>query len=160
EFLGTSAAATVGLAADAAVAAQQPKTYRLGVIGTGWYGMVNCRHAMGEPNVDVTALRDVASQMLRSAPAQGEGSTQRRPATYGDWRQLGTARNLDTVIVGTRDHRRALPTIAAIEAGADVYVEKPICHTYLEGRAMLQAARKHQRVVQVGTQRRSTPHIR
>src|SRR5262249_36776754 len=49
--------------------------------------------------------------------------------------------------------------LAAMEAGADVYVEKPVCHTYLEGRAMLQAARRHQRVVQAGTQRRSTPHL-
>src|SRR6266446_7981441 len=52
-----------------------------------------------------------------------------------------------------------MTAIAAMQAGADLYLEKPICHTYLEGQAMLQTARKHERIVQVNTQRRSTPHI-
>ena len=159
EFLATSAA-TAALAAETTVAAHQPKTYRLGVIGCGWYGMVNCRHAMGEPNIEVTALCDVDSQMLRAAADEVEKRTKRRPATFADFRTMLKPQNLDIVIVGTPDHWHALTTIAALEAGADVYVEKPICHTYLEGRAMLQAARKHKRVVQVGTQRRSTPHLR
>ncbi|MFM7151809.1 MAG: Gfo/Idh/MocA family protein, partial [Gemmataceae bacterium] len=63
------------------------------------------------------------------------------------------------VLVGTPDHWHALPTIAAIESGADVYVQKPISVDIAEGQAMLSAARKHKRVVQVGTQRRSTPHL-
>jgi predicted dehydrogenase len=159
EFLGTSAALTAALAADAAPLTQ-PKTYRLGVIGCGWYGMVNCRHAMGEPNIEVTALCDCDSTQLRAAADEVEKRTKRRPATFGDFRTMLKPQNLDIVIVGTPDHWHALTTIAAIEAGADVYVEKPVCHTYLEGRAMLQAARKHKRVVQIGTQRRSTPHLR
>ena len=68
-------------------------------------------------------------------------------------------RDLDLVIVATPDHWHALPAIAAMEAGADVYVEKPISVDVVEGRAMLAAARRHGRVVQVGTQRRSTPHL-
>jgi predicted dehydrogenase len=159
EFLETSAVTGAAVAADAVQAAQQPKTYRLGVIGCGWYGMVNCRHAMNEPNIEVTALCDVDSQHLRAAADEVEKRSKRRPATFGDFRAMLKPKSLDIVIVGTPDHWHALTTIAALEAGADVYVEKPICHTYLEGRAMLQAARKHKRVVQVGTQRRSTPHI-
>ena len=68
-------------------------------------------------------------------------------------------RDLDLVIVATPDHWHALPAIAAMEAGADVYVEKPISVDVVEGQAMLAAARRHGRVVQVGTQRRSTPHL-
>src|ERR1700704_1203904 len=65
----------------------------------------------------------------------------------------------DIVLVGTPDHWHALAMIAAVEAGADVYCQKPISVDIAEGQAMLAAARKHQRVVQVGTQRRSTPHL-
>ena len=63
------------------------------------------------------------------------------------------------MLIGTPDHWHALPMIAALEAGADVYVQKPISVDVIEGQAMLAAARKHKRVVQVGTQRRSTPHL-
>src|SRR6202162_6127152 len=66
---------------------------------------------------------------------------------------------LDIVLVATPDHWHALTMIDAVAAGADVYVQKPISVDVVEGQAMLAAARKHKRVVQVGTQRRSTPHI-
>src|SRR5258705_5117001 len=68
-------------------------------------------------------------------------------------------KDLDIVLVATPDHWHALAMIAAVEAGADVYVQKPISVDIVEGQAMLAAARKHKRVVQVGTQRRSTPHL-
>ena len=68
-------------------------------------------------------------------------------------------KDLDIVLIATPDHWHALPMIAAVEAGADIYVQKPISVDVTEGQAMLAAARKHQRVVQVGTQRRSTPHL-
>jgi predicted dehydrogenase len=64
----------------------------------------------------------------------------------------------DIVIVATPDHWHALCCIAAIESGANVYVEKPVGHTIMEGRAMVNAARKHGRTVQVGTHRRVSPH--
>ncbi len=66
-------------------------------------------------------------------------------------------KDLDIVLIATPDHWHALPMIAAVEAGADIYVQKPISVDVTEGQAMVAAARKHQRVVQVGTQRRSTP---
>ena len=68
-------------------------------------------------------------------------------------------KDLDIVLIATPDHWHALPMIAAVEAGADVYVQKPISVDVVEGKAMVAAARKHKRVVQVGTQRRSTPHL-
>src|SRR5437868_7425924 len=68
-------------------------------------------------------------------------------------------RDLDLVEVATPDHWHALSAIAAIQSGADVYCQKPISVDVVEGQAMLAAARKHNRVVQIGTQRRSTPHL-
>src|SRR4026209_2461278 len=68
-------------------------------------------------------------------------------------------KDLDIVEIATPDHWHALPMIAACEAGADLYLQKPIGVDVVEGQAMLAAARKHNRVVQVGTQRRSTPHL-
>jgi predicted dehydrogenase len=159
DFLHTSAAAGAALAAGARAGAQPPRTLRAGVIGTGWYGMVDLRHLIREGNVEVVGLCDVDSDHLRDAAAEVERRTSRRPETFRDFREMLRPRNLDVVIVGTPDHWHALAAIAALEAGADVYVEKPICHTYLEGRAMLRTARRLERVVQVNTQRRSTPHV-
>ena len=85
--------------------------------------------------------------------------SKKRPRTYGDYREMLKEKDLDVVLVAPPDHWHALAMIAAIEAGADVYVQKPISVDIREGQAMLAAARKHKRVVQVGTQRRSTPHL-
>ena len=82
-----------------------------------------------------------------------------RPKLYADYREMLAQKNLDIVLIWTPDHWHALPMIAAVEAGADVYVQKPISLDIVEGQAMLAAARKHNRVVQVGMQRRSTPHL-
>ena len=86
-------------------------------------------------------------------------ASQKTPRTYGDYREMLREKDLDIVLIATPDHWHALPMIAAVEAGADVYVQKPISVDVVEGQAMLAAARKHKRVVQVGTQRRSTPHL-
>src|SRR5205807_6614790 len=83
----------------------------------------------------------------------------KKPRTFRDYRDLLKEKDLDLVLIGTPDHWHALPMIAAVEAGADVYVQKPISVDVAEGKAMVAAARKHNKVVQVGTQRRSTPHL-
>ena len=79
--------------------------------------------------------------------------------TYKDFRKLLEHKDIDAVIVATPEHWHAIPMIAACEAGKDVYVEKPISHTILEGRRMVEAANKHNRVVQCGTQQRSGEHF-
>src|SRR5207247_11139418 len=79
--------------------------------------------------------------------------------TYGDYREMLKERDLDICLIGTPDHWHALTMIAAVEAGCDVYCQKPISVDVVEGQAMVAAARKNKRVVQVGTQRRSTPHL-
>jgi predicted dehydrogenase len=86
-------------------------------------------------------------------------ASKKKPRTYGDYRALLKEKDLDIVLIATPDHWHALPMIAACEAGADVWVQKPIGGDVVEGQAMVAAARKHKRVVQVGTQRRSTPHL-
>ncbi len=102
----------------------------------------------------------------RLGDAQGRRRADRPPAsleetprTYTDYRAMLAEQDLDLVLVDTPDHWHALPMIAAVEAGADIYVQKPISIDVLEGQAMVDAARKHGQVVQVGTQRRSTPHL-
>ncbi len=82
----------------------------------------------------------------------------KQPRSYSDFREMLKEKDLDIVLVGTPDHWHALAAIAAMEAGADVYCQKPISADVMEGEAMLATARKLNRVVQVGTQRRSTPH--
>src|SRR5213076_122187 len=85
--------------------------------------------------------------------------SKKRPRTYSDYREMLQERDLDIVEVATPDHWHALPMIAACEAGIDVWVQKPISVDIVESQAMLAAARKHGRTVQVGMQRRSTPHL-
>lgn len=136
------------------------KPMKAAVIGTGWFGMVNCRRMLEvAPEIQVVAMADVDSAMLDDAAKQVVEKGQKEPKKYHDYRKLVGDEKLDIVIVGSPDHWHALHMIAAVEAGADVYVEKPISHDIAEGQAMVRAARKHHRVVQVGTQRRSTPHI-
>src|SRR5260370_14108847 len=86
-------------------------------------------------------------------------ASKKKPRTFVDYREMLKEKDLDIVMVGTPDHWHALAMIAAVEAGADVYCQKPISVDVIEGQAMVNAARKHKRVVQVGTQRRSTPHL-
>ena len=86
-------------------------------------------------------------------------ASHKRPRLFHDYRDMLKERDLDIVEVATPDHWHALPAIAAIEAGVDVYCQKPVSVDVVEGQAMLAAARKHNRVVQIGTQRRSTPHL-
>jgi predicted dehydrogenase len=160
DFLSTAAVASSTLAGGWHSFGQDaPKKLRIGLIGCGWYGMVNLRHLIDLEAGEITALCDVDKKHLQDAFKEVKEKTKKEPATFEDYRDMLKPKNLDVVLVSTPDHWHALCTIAAMEAGADVMVEKPICHTYLEGQAMLRTARKLKRIVQVDTQRRSTPHI-
>ncbi|MFO0889722.1 MAG: Gfo/Idh/MocA family oxidoreductase [Isosphaeraceae bacterium] len=139
----------------------QAERKRVGLIGTGWYGKINLLRLLQVAPVEVVSLCDVDRRMLTEAAeivATRQGS-KKRPRIFGDYRKMLAEKDLDVVLIATPDHWHALPMIAAVEAGADVYVEKPISVDVAEARAMLAAAREHRRVVQVGTQRRSTPHL-
>ncbi len=162
EFLKTSVGAGVALCAAgplAAVAAGENK--RAGLIGCGWYGKLDLCRLIRVAPVEVVSLCDVDRVMLSEAAdlIASRQQSKRKPRTYNDYRQMLAEKDLDVVLVATPDHWHALPAIAAMQSGADVYVQKPISVDVLEGQAMFAAARKHQRVVQAGLERRSTPHL-
>jgi len=159
EFLAATAASAV--AADAIRAQASPAPLRVGLIGTGWYGKCDLFRLLQVAPAEVVSLCDVDAAMLADAAEQVSRRQQskKKPRTYHDYRDMLKEKDLDVVMVETPDHWHALPMIAACEAGADVWVQKPISVDVSEGRAMVAAARKHNRVVQVVTQRRSTPHL-
>src|SRR3954451_3795419 len=160
-FLSTSTAALAASSFGGYFINAQEKKRRVGLIGCGWYGKSDiCRLIQVAP-VEVVSLCDVDKQMLAGAAelVASRQSSKKQPRTFADYRDMLEAKDLDIVLIGTPDHWHALTAIAAMEAGADVYVQKPISVDVAEGAAMLAAARRTNRVVQVGTQRKSTPHL-
>jgi predicted dehydrogenase len=163
EFLQSSSAAGLAFSIGGkhAPAFEGREAKRVGLIGSGWYGKADLLRLIQVAPVEVVSLCDVDKKMLADAAdlvAQRQAS-KKTPRTYVDYREMLKEKDLDIVLIATPDHWHALPMIAALEAGADIYVQKPISIDVSEGKAMLAAARKHQKVVQVGTQRRSTPHL-
>ncbi|MBI3417032.1 MAG: Gfo/Idh/MocA family oxidoreductase [Verrucomicrobia bacterium] len=162
KFIQSGATAALALSTFpnyAAEFADQKK--RVGLIGCGWYGKADLLRLIQVAPVEVVSLCDVDKKMLSEA---GEIVASRQlskkiPRTYSDYRQMLKEKDLDIVLIATPDHWHALAMIAAAKAGADIYVQKPIGVDVIECQAMLAAARKYKRVVQVGTQRRSTPHL-
>ena len=134
---------------------------RVGLIGTGWYGKSDLLRMVQVAPVDVVSLCDVDSAMLANAAdlVASRQLSKKKPRTYGDYREMLRQRDLDIVLVDTPDHWHALPMIEAVKSGLDVWVQKPVSVDVVEAQAMLAAARKYKRVVQVGMQRRSTPHL-
>ncbi len=156
-----SAGLTLAAAGGYHALAADPKPPRVGMIGCGWYGKCDLLRLIQVAPVEVVSLCDVDTKMLADAAdiVAGRQKSKKKPRTFADYRKMLAEKDLDIVLVDTPDHWHALPMIAACEAGADVWVQKPISVDVAEGQAMLAAARKHKRVVQVGTQRRSTPHL-
>lgn len=134
---------------------------RVALIGTGWYGKSDLFRLMQVAPVDVVALCDVDKHQLDKAAdmVSQRQKNHKKPAVYGDYRKLLSEQKPDIVLIGSPDHWHALQAIDAVKAGAHVYVQKPISVDVMEGEAMVAAARKYNRVVQVGTQRKSTPHL-
>jgi predicted dehydrogenase len=134
EFLKTTVASGVIAAAPFPITAQKTtRKYRTALIGTGWWGVNILREAMASGQSTVVGLCDVDSRAFPGALDEVRKSTGDTPKTYRDYRELLAAEKPEIVIVGTPDHWHALQMIAAVEAGAHVYVEKPISHTVLEG---------------------------
>ena len=160
-FLTTASAvvATGLLGADGADVAAKPR--RVGLIGAGWYGKSDLWRLVQVAPVEIVALADPDRRMLEGAVgiAEQRQASHARPAAYGDYRRMLADHELDIVLVGSPDHWHALHAIAALEAGCDVYLQKPTSVDVLEGEAILATARRLGRVVQVGTQRKSTPHL-
>jgi predicted dehydrogenase len=164
QFLQSTAAAGVALGSGAALAADD-KPLRVGVIGCGWFGNVDRTRLMevtaakDTTGVEIVSLCDVDKKQLQDTVDDLAKAGRKKPQLFADYREMLKPKELDIVIVGSPDHWHPLHLIAAVESGAHVYVEKPISRDIREGRAMVDAARKNKRVVQVGTQRRSTAHF-
>jgi predicted dehydrogenase len=157
---GAATMALSALDADTLLAAAE-KPRRVGLIGAGWYGKSDLWRLVQVAPVEIVSICDPDQHMLAGAVeiAQQRQKSKQAPRTYGDYREMLKEKDLDIVLVGSPDHWHALHAIAAMEAGADVYVQKPISVDVREGEAMVDAARKLGRIVQVGTQRKSTPHL-
>lgn len=152
EFVQVTAAATAATVLRAKGVLGANERVNLGVIGCGGRGSAVWQRFLKQPDVNPVAVCDVYEPFLKRAA--GESSL----AAVTDFRRLLDRKDIDAVIVATPDHWHAIQTVMACEAGKDVYCEKPLSLTVREGRLMADAARKHNRVVQTGSQQRSGAH--
>lgn len=122
----------------------------MGFIGVGGMGMNRLRGFLKHTDVNPVAICDLDPTHVQQAVAEVDKSRSTKPDTFNDYRKLLARKDIDAVCIATPDHWHALPAIQACEAGKDVFVEKPLSYSIGEGRAMVEAARKHQRVTQMG----------
>src|SRR5262245_61419447 len=163
QFLGTAA----GLAAPFALADEKKpvsanEKVTVALVGCGGMGRANLKDFIRLPDFEIVALCDPDPRRIKDAAQdleKGKRPTQKLQ-TEQDFRKIMDRKDIDAVIVGTPDHWHAYVLIAACAAGKDVYCEKPLSHNVVEGRAMVNAARKNKRVVQIGTQQRSGQHFK
>lgn len=158
EFLRSTAATGILFGAVPLLGAATGHRYRTALSGTGWWGMNILGEAMRSGQSKVVGLCDVDSRQLQPAAEKVREVSGDQPNLYKDYREMLRRERPEIVIVATPDHWHPLQMIDAVAAGAHVYVEKPISHTLMEGRAMVAAARAANRMVQVGTHRRVSPH--
>jgi len=169
DFLKTSTAAVAGASALAAPAIVRGAVgandrIRIAIVGLGGRGLNSHGTALlelaKEQNIEIAALCECDENRLNAAVANIEKRSGKRPAAFVEERKLLEDKSIDAVSLATPNHWHALETIWACQAGKDVYVEKPGSHNVFEGRKMVEAARKYNRIVQHGTQCRSSAKIR
>lgn len=159
---------TTTLAAATAVARTLPRARAqspsekvvLGIIGPGSMGTNLLRSFAAQADVEIAWVCDVDANRMGAAAQAVEKAKGKAPKSDKDLRRVLEDQSVDAVIIATPDHWHAPATILACDAGKHVYVEKPCSHNIREGRLMIEAARKANRVVQTGTQSRSTEHVR
>jgi predicted dehydrogenase len=130
----------------------------VGLVGCNGMGFADLRAFLNQPNVECGMLCDVDKNVLEDRAGQTEEIQGKKPKLVEDFREVIDNKDIDAVIIGTPDHWHCLPMVYACEAGKDVYVEKPLANSIQECNIMLKAARKYERVVQVGQWQRSDPH--
>lgn len=149
-----------GMVSAAALSARQVlganEQVRVALIGCGVRGRTVARDMRATPNVAFVAACDVYASNAEAARKWAGGSCE----AIADFRKILDRKDVDAVIIAAPDHWHAIPAVLACQAGKDVYVEKPLAHNIREGRAIVDAARKYNRVVQSGTQHRSAEHYR
>ena len=157
--LGTGRAETISEQGQLARKPAASDKVRVALIGCGGRGTFDLDTFLRLREVDCAAVIDVDDHRAAETAQNVEKERGRKPATGRDFRRVLERRDIDAVIIAAPDHWHALQTILACQAGKDVYVEKPLATSIAEGRAMVQAARRYNRVVQVGTQQRSAEHF-
>lgn len=163
-FLKNSATILAGAALSpltwgrSAAGVSKNDTLTVALIGCKGMGMYNLTDHLKQPGIACVALCDIDSNILQERAKTVQELTGSAPALYKDYREVIDHKDIDIIIIGTPDHWHCLPAVHACEAGKDVYVEKPLANSIAECQVMLQAARKYNRVVQVGQQQRSGQH--
>jgi predicted dehydrogenase len=157
-FLGAAGAGLIVVPARTGRAGASERV-RVAVIGLRNRGTDLVRLFAANPGAEVAAVCDVDDAMFEKPAKAIAKIAGKPPRTENDFRRLLDDKSIDAVVVATPDHWHAMLTVLACQAGKDVYVEKPASHDVVEGRRMVEAARKYNRVVQLGTQRRSTPYV-
>ena len=155
DFLAASAL-TLAAATYTGAANKPNDRVRLAVMGTRVRGKQLIPVFLKQPNVEVTHIIDPDTNLLPDAVKLVKDTP---PKTEADVRKVLDDPSVTALVVAAPDHWHALATVWACQAGKHVYCEKPVSHNLVEGRRMVQAARKHKRVVQVGTQRRSSASV-
>lgn len=158
KFLGYTAGVLAASSGPFVLRAQPARKFRTALIGSGWWGKNILKEALASGRCAPVALCDVDSRVLEVSAEQIQDLSGTQPKIYKDYRELLAKEKPDIAIIGSPDHWHALQTIEAVKTGAHVYVEKPTGHNVHESRAMLQAAQRAGRVVQVGLHRRIGPH--
>ena len=153
-FLG--AAAIAAQRSDRSWAANDKVS--LAIIGVGGRGSSHLGDFIRRKDVNLAAVCDVDTGQTEAAVQKYYAAKNIKPKVYQDLRKLYEDKSVDAVMIGTPNHWHALAAIWACQAGKDVYVEKPVSHNIFEGEQMVAAARKYNRIVQVGTQSRSIAH--
>ncbi|MFN7997522.1 MAG: Gfo/Idh/MocA family oxidoreductase [Bryobacteraceae bacterium] len=152
-FLAASAGALVSSQASVA---RPNDTVRVLCVGLHGRGREHLDAYMSLPNVQIAALCDVDDTVLRETASYVEEKLKRRPATHADLRRALEDQSIDAVSIATPNHWHTLQTIWSCQAGKDVYVEKPCTHNVFEARQIVAAARRYDRIVQHGSQSRSS----
>lgn len=155
KILGTAAGASIGGLSGGKILGANDRI-NLGWIGCGGRGHYVMGLMLQNPNVELGAVCDV----YEAHASQGKKLAGARCRTYRDFRKLLEQKDIDAVLIATPDHWHSITATLACQADKDVYTEKPLAYTIKEGRAMVNAARRYNRVVQTGTQHRSAPHLR
>jgi predicted dehydrogenase len=161
DFMKKAGVVAAAPAVQTALAQSSPnERVNVAVVGFHSRGMAHIQGFATLPNVRITALCDVDERLFPNAVAEVERLAGNRPSTEIDMRRLLERKDIDAISLATPDYWHALQTIWACQAGKDVYVEKPVSFTVVEGRRMVEAARKYKRMVQAGTNMRSSPGAR
>lgn len=158
KFIGISAAGTAAMVTSVKfpVIGTQNRKIKIGLIGAGWYGMVDTTAAIKTGNVEITAICDVDSEHLKASADEIEKLQGSRPKELKYYQDLLDIKGLEAVIIGTMPHWHALQFIAACNKGLAIYCEKPLSYDIKEGIAMVNAWKKTGNIVQVGFQRRQS----